>query len=484
MTTRLTTALLGACLAAGVAVAAPPSKPNVVLILADDLGVNDLGCYGRKEHHTPNLDRMAAEGMRFTCGYCAQPICSPARAAIMTGKSPARLHLTTFLPGRPDCASQTLLHPKINQQLPLEHQTLAEYLKGAGYATACVGKWHLGGAGFSPKDQGFDFVHAGTANTKPSDTEGGKGEYDLTRKAIEFIERSKDGPFFLYLAHNTPHIALGAKPQLVEKYKDTFNPTYAAMMESMDDTVGLLLAKLGELKLADNTIVIFTSDNGGLHVLEFPDGPSTHNTPYRAGKGFVYEGGLRVPLIVRWPGVVPAGKVSDVPVTQQDFVPTLLDACGVRAEVTFDGTSVLPLWKGDKLADRTLYWHFPHYTNQGSRPAGAIRDGRWKLIEHYEDGRTELYDLSTDVGEEKDLAVSEPERVKSMREKLAAWRKEMKAQGNTPNPAFDAALHKKLYVDVDPSKLKPDRTAAATRTVWQEWRNGMNAVVPKKKTKQ
>ena len=259
-------ALLGMLLNSAHSLAAD-RQPNIVLILADDLGINDLGCYGRKEHSTPNLDRLASQGMRFTCNYCAQPICSPARAAIMTGLAPARLHLTTFLPGRADCASQKLLHPKINQQLPLEHKTLAEYLKGAGYATACIGKWHLGGAGFSPKDQGFDFVHAGTPNTKPSDTEGGKGEYDLTRKAIEFIEKNREKPFFVYLPHNTPHIPLGAKPELIAKYRDTFNPNYAAMMESMDDTVGMLLKKLDELKLTENTIVIFTSDNGGLHVL-------------------------------------------------------------------------------------------------------------------------------------------------------------------------------------------------------------------------
>jgi arylsulfatase A-like enzyme len=460
---------------------AAETKPNIILILADDLGINDLGSYGRKEHHTPNLDRLASQGMRFTCSYCAQPICSPARAAILTGQSPARLHLTTFLPGRPDCASQKLLHPKINQQLPLEQKTLAEYLKEAGYATACVGKWHLGGAGFGPKDQGFDFVHVGTANTKPSDTEGGKGEYDLTRKAIEFIQSNKDRPFFLYLPHNTPHIPLAAKPELIEKYKDTFNPTYAAMMHSMDDAVGLLLAKLDELKLAEQTIVMFTSDNGGLHVLEFPDSPATHNTPFRAGKGFVYEGGLRVPLIVRWPGVVPSGKVTDVPVTQLDYLPTLLEACGVKVEGSFDGMSVLPLWKGDKISGRMLYWHFPHYTNQGSRPAGAVREGNWKLVEHYDNGRAELYDLSKDVSEAKDLAEREPERVKSMKAKLAAWRKSVNAQENTPNPAFEESLYKKLYVDVDVSKLKPERTAAATSAVWQEWRSGMNAVVPRKK---
>lgn len=455
--------------------------PNIVFILADDLGINDLGCYGRKEHHTPHLDRLASQGTRFTSSYCAQPICSPARAAILTGQSPARLHLTTFLPGRADCPSQKLLHPKINQQLPLEQKTLAEYLKETGYATACVGKWHLGGARFGPKEQGFDFVHAGIANSKPSETEGGKGEYDLTRKAIEFVEANRAKPFFLYLAHNTPHIPLAAKRDVIARYKDAFNPTYAAMIETMDDTVGLLLAKLDELKLSKNTIVIFTSDNGGLHVLEFPDSPATHNTPYRAGKGFLYEGGLRVPLIVRWPGSLDAGQVSDVPVSQLDFVPTLLAACGVKPEGPLDGEGFIAHYADSKRPLRPFFWHFPHYTNQGSRPAGAMREGNWKLIEHYEDGRLELFDLSKDVSEEKDLSASEPDRAKAMQVRLAAWRKDVKAQENTLNPAFNVALHKKLYVDVDVSKLKAGKSAAGVRAQFQEWRDGMNAVVPKKK---
>jgi arylsulfatase A-like enzyme len=462
---------------------AETGKPNIIFILFDDLGVNDLGCYGRAEHHTPHLDKLASQGMRFTTAYCSQPICSPARAAILTGKAPARLHLTTYLPGRPDCPSQKLLHPTINQRLPLEEKTLAEYLKAAGYTTACVGKWHLGGAKFGPKEQGFDFVHAGTANTQPSATEGGKGEYDLTRAALKFIEAKRTGPFFLYLPHNTPHIRLGAKPELIEKYKDAFNPTYAAMMHTMDDCVGLVMAKLEELKLAESTIVIFTSDNGGLHVLESPDSPATHNTPFRAGKGFVYEGGLRIPLIVRWPTFVRPGQVCDTPVTQADWVPTLLAYCGVKAEGDFDGTSILPLLKGDPLPARPLFWHFPHYTNQGSRPAGAIREGNWKLVEHYEDGRTELFHLSRDSGEERDVSADDPKRVAELKTKLADWRRSVGAQENKPNPAFDAARHRTLYVDTDVSKLKCGPTAAAMRPALKNWRDGMNAVLPRKKGK-
>src|SRR5437868_8869722 len=205
-------------------------KPNIVLIFADDLGINDLSCYGRKDQPTPNLDRMAAEGMRFTCGYCSQPICSPSRAGILTGKTPGRLHLTTFLPGRPDAKSQMVLHPKINMQLPLEEKTLAEYLKATGYTSACIGKWHLGNAGFLPKDQGFDVAYAGQANTTPSTTEGGKGEYDHTSHALQFIDDNKDKPFFLYVPFNTPHIPLAAKPEMIEKNKNAFYRTYTAMM--------------------------------------------------------------------------------------------------------------------------------------------------------------------------------------------------------------------------------------------------------------
>ncbi len=299
-------------------------RPNVVFILADDLGINDLHCYGRKDHNTPNLDKLAADGARFTAAYAACPVCSPTRAALMTGKSPARLHLTTFLPGRPDCPPQKLLHPKITQHLPLEEKTLAEYLKAAGYATGCFGKWHLGGKGFLPTDQGFDVYYPGKATTTPSATEGGKGEFDLTAKAIEFVEKNRGRPFFCYLAHNSPHIPYAAKPGLVKKNAGAFEPVYAAVIESLDETVGLLLKTLDELKLAESTIVVFTSDNGGLHVPEGPHQKVTHNTPYRAGKGYLYEGGIRVPLIVRWPGHVTAGRTIDTPVVTTDWLPTLL----------------------------------------------------------------------------------------------------------------------------------------------------------------
>ena len=462
--------------------AAEQRPPNVVFILADDLGINDLSCYGRKDQATPRLDQLASEGMRFTSAYCAQPICSPSRAAILSGLTPARLHLTTFLPGRGDAPSQKLLHPQINQQLALEHTTLAEHLKGAGYATACIGKWHLGGAGFGPKEQGFDVVYAGKPNTQPNADEGGKGEYDLTAHAIDFVRANKDKPFFLYLPHNNPHIPLDAKPELIAKFKASFNPTYAAVVNTLDDSVGRLLDALDELKLRDNTLVVFTSDNGGVHLPELKEDAATHNTPFRAGKGYVYEGGLRIPLIVRLPKVVPASKASDTPVINTDWLPTILDLCGVPFEANnSDGVSVVSLLKGGSLKARPLVWHFPHYNNQGGRPAGAIRAGDWKLIMHYEDGRVELFNLATDPAEEHDLYADNKKFVASMHDIHLAWRKSIGAQTNSPNPDFDAAWHKRLYQDFDTSRIKPEATAAAMTPKLREWRSGMDSIVSKAK---
>jgi arylsulfatase A-like enzyme len=394
----------------------------------------------------------------------------------MTGQGPARLHLTTFLPGRRDAPSQKLLHPPINQQLSLEEATLAERLKAAGYATACIGKWHLGGRGFEPPLQGFDVYFPGDANTKPSDIEGGKGEFALTSAAERFIADNRERPFFLYLCHNSPHIPLAAQQALVEKYARAFNPMYAAVIESLDASIGRLLAKLDELKLTDRTLVVFTSDNGGLHVLESPQTPATHNGPFRAGKGFVYEGGLRIPLLVRLPGRIKPG-VTEAPVINTDWTPTILELAGVKTTDRFDGVSIVPELTGSPRAERTFYWHFPHYTNQGSRPAGAIRQGPYKLIEHYEDGRLELFDLSRDPGELHDRSAQEPDRASKLREKLAAWRRTVRAQMNTPNPNYDAGRAKPLYADIDISLLKPATTAAEMAEKLGPWRAGMNAAV-------
>ncbi len=452
-------------------------RPNIVFILCDDLGINDLHCYGRQDHHTPNLDRLATQGIRFTSAYCAQPICSPSRAAILTGKAPARLHLTTFLPGRPDCVSQKVLHPEIEMQVPLAEKMLPRYFKEAGYATAAIGKWHVGGKGFGPLEHGFDAYHPGQANTKPSDTEGGKGEYDLTAFAERFIETNRNRPFLVYLAHNAPHIPYAAQQRRIDSNAGAFEPVYAGVIETIDDTVGRLLAKLEALNLAERTIVVFTSDNGGLHVPEGPHRRITHNTPYRAGKGFVYEGGLRIPLIVRWPGHVPAGVVFDAPLLNTDWLPTLLELSGLPSPKGLDGLSQAPLLLGHgPAARRAFFWHFPHYTNQGSRPTGAMRDKNWMLVEFYDENTVELYDLSNDIRETRNVAAEHPERTAKMRVALAAWRQGVKAQTNKPNSEFDPAKFRELYVDVDASRFDP---ALAKQDEWEkmwEWRKGMNTV--------
>ncbi len=457
-----------------------PAKPNIVFILADDLGINDLGCYGRKDHKTPNLDKLASEGTRFTAAYAACPVCSPTRAALMTGLNPARLHLTTFLPGRPDCSAQLLLHPKIAQNLPATSKTIADYLKAGGYATACFGKWHLGAKGHLPTDHGFDLYYPGKANTPPSDLEGGKGEFDLTKQAMQFVETHAKEPFFLYLAHNTPHIPYTASAKRVAQNADAFEPTYAAVIESMDETVGLLLKKIDDLNLQNQTIVIFTSDNGGLHAPEGGHQKITHNTPYRAGKGYLYEGGIRVPLIVRWPGKIAAKRLIDTPVITTDWLPTLLELSGSKPPAGLDGVSLAGLLTDNaKLPERPLFWHLPHYTNQGSRPSGAVREGDWKLIEHYETGKAELYNLAQDAGEQTDLAAKEPERTKALQDKLTQWRSQVSAQENTPNPKADRALHQVLYIDLDPSRFDPLKAKKPDLMRMQQWRKQMNAAVTK-----
>ncbi len=458
--------------------AAVAAKPNVVFILCDDLGVNDLHCYGRQDHRTPHLDKLAGQGTRFTSAYCAQPICSPSRAALLTGKNPARLHLTTYLPGRADCAAQKVLHPEIEMQVPLTEKALPRYFKEAGYACGAFGKWHIGGKGFGPVEHGFDSYHPGKANTPPTATEGGKGEYDLTAAAMQFIEAKRDQPFLVYLAHNTPHIPYDAQAARIANNKGAFEPVYAGVIETLDDTIGKLLTKLEELKLVENTIVIFTSDNGGLHVPEGPHQRITHNSPFRAGKGYVYEGGLRIPLLVRWPGRVPAGRVSDEPVLNTDWIPTLLELAGLPAAAGLDGVSFAAGLTGrGAYPQRQFCWHFPHYNNQGGRPSGAMRDGPWLLVEFFDEAKAELFNLADDIGETRDLAAQQPERVAKLRAALAAWRTANAAQGNRPNPDFDAAKYRALYQDVDASRFAPALAdAAGWQQIW-DWRKGMNEAV-------
>lgn len=450
--------------------------PNIVFILADDLGIRDLGSYGRQDHKTPNLDRLAAEGLRFTSAYAASPICSPSRAAIMTGRYPARLHITTYLPGRPDAPSQRLLHPIIRQQLPLEEVTIAERLRELGYATAAIGKWHLGNAGYTPLEQGFDVYHPGQATTKPTETEGGKGEYDLTNEAIKFVDANRERPFFLYLAHNNPHIPFAAWPPRVDENRGAFDPDYAATVQTLDDSVGRLLARLDESGLRDRTIVVFTSDNGGLHMPEGRHRRVTYNTPLRAGKGYVYEGGLRVPLIVRGPGV-PAGRTIEAPIVNTDWTPTLLELAGGKPPAGIDGVSQAEVIRTGRpsTAERTFVWHIPHYTNQGSRPSGAVRDGRWKFVEQYDDERVELFDLEADPAETRDLSKAQPARTSGLRQRLREWRKSIGAQENTPNFAFDPNLYKQIYVDFDSSRFDPLHASEAQWQAAAQWRQRMDA---------
>ncbi len=453
------------------------SLPNIVFVICDDLGINDLHCYGRKDHRTPNLDRLAEQGVRFTSAYASQSICSASRAGLLTGLNPARLHLTTYLPGRPDASSQRVLHPEITLNIPLSVKTFPRYFKEAGYVTGFVGKWHVGSE-LGPAEHGFDSVYCpvGRSNTTPSETEGGKAEYELTRKTLEFIDAHQDRPFAVYLGHHTPHIPYKAHPRLVERNQGAFEPVYAALMETLDHTIGMLLAKLDELDLTENTIVVFTSDNGGLHVPEGPHEKVTHNTPFRAGKGHVYEGGQRVPLIVRWPGQVPAGRVLDAPVNNIDWIPTLLELAGAPAPSGLDGVSFAKGLTGGEIPERTLFWHFPHYTNQGSRPCGAIREGNWLLVEPYDGEKPELYDLGVDIGQKRNLAERHPERVAALCAALEAWRVENRVQRNTPNPDCIEEKFRALYVEVDPSRFDPLAADASDWARMRTWRYGMDEV--------
>ena len=488
-----------------------PHPPNIVFILADDLGWKDLGCYGSEFYETPNLDRLAQEGMRFTDAYASACVCSPTRASLLTGKSPARLHLTDWLPGRPDQPSQRLHRPNFQTFLPKEEHTLAETLREKGYATACIGKWHLGEATETwPEHQGFDLNIAGSGKGNPASyfspyglpnlADGPAGEYltdRITDEALRFLDKNKDKPFFLYLPHYAVHTPLQAKGDLVEKYRAKAGsisgekkaeflsdlgcsvrqvqnqPTYGAMVESMDKSVGRILEKLAELGIEKNTIVFFTSDNGGLSTAE---GSPTSNLPLRGGKGWPYEGGVRVPLIVRWPGMTKAGSISSHPVISTDLYSTILQMVGLsprQKEIT-DGVSFIPAIKGEKQTENPLFWHYPHYSNQGGAPYGAVRLGNWKLIEWYEDKRLELYDLKADLGEKNNLALKEPEKTASLVRLLHDWRQRVDAQMPTDNPLKaklgyplrDGGFARKGFNLWDPSIIKVGDTYHMFASCW------------------
>ena len=466
------------------ATGAPPATrpPNVVLLVADDLGWNDLGCYGRTDQRTPQLDALAAQGVRFTAATSAGSVCSPSRAAMLTGQHPARLNLTTFLPGRPPAHADRLLSPTINQHLPEGVATLADQLKSLGYRSVFLGKWHLGGAGQGPLTRGFDAAIAGSANPGQESPEGGKGELGNAQAAVDFIDAHQAShaaePFLLTIGFNSPHIPLAAPQRLIDANSTSFNPLYAAVVEGLDTAVGKILAALDRHGLADTTLVVFTSDNGGLHVPEGSPLPATHNTPFRAGKGFLYEGGLRVPLIVRLPGRSTPGRTVDSPVSTGDILPTICHLSGAAQPAPCDFLSFLPLLSVEEAAERPerpLFWHQPHATNQGGRPAGAIRVGDWKLIEHYEDGRLELFNLAIDPGEQADRRADEPSRVAALRGRLEAWRRDVGARGMKANGQFSPQAWRACYVDTDVSTLRAAPTAIEMAPGLEAWRSAMQA---------
>jgi len=464
---------IGACLVGGGHCA---ERWNVVLIVVDDLGWSDLGCYGADLHETPNVDRLAADGMRFTDAYAAAPVCSPTRAALMSGHQPAQLHMTIW--------RESAAHPPMNRKvippitvedLPLPVVTIAEQLQRAGYVTAHIGKWHLGDAAHYPQTQGFDleiggthwgcpatffYPYRGQAHNEfryvPGLGLGKKGDYltdRMTDAAVQFIDDARAQPFFLYMAYYTVHTPIECKKELVQRFAKRVAPemhhqnaTYAAMAYSMDQNVGRILARLESKKLDRKTLVILTSDNGGFINPWGPFTAVTNNAPLRSGKGSLYEGGIRVPLIVRLPGVTVAGSECHEPVVSTDLYQTIIDVVSDRGKFIPYGTpaskSLRPLLEDPSahLGRPALFWHYPHYYPTTS-PVSAVRSGNWKLLEYLEDDSLELYNLHDDLGEKTNLAKAKPDITRRLREQLHAWRKSVHAQMPTPNSNWHGAQH-------------------------------------------
>ena len=449
----------------------PEQPENVIVFLVDDLGWTDLGSYGSDLYETPNIDRLAQEGVKFTNAYAACTVCSPTRASLMTGKYPARLHLTDWIAGHVNEYGK-LRVPDWTQYLPPEETTLAEVAKSANYATASVGKWHLGDDTiYYPQHQGFDLNVAGYYRGQPpsyfapyvrgEDTipylaEGPPGEYltdRLTEEASRFIRQHRAEPFLLYLPYYAVHTPIQAKDSLTAYYRQKhqpgmqhFNPEYAAMIHTTDQSVGRLMQLLDSLALSERTTIIFTSDNGGLSFR----GQVTNNAPLRAGKGSAYEGGVRVPMIVKRPQHAPQGQVSDEPVITMDVFATVADILRAPAQPSSryqDGISLLEeLQDTAAVLDRdALFWHYPHYHPGGARPYSAVRQNNFKLIEFLEDQRLELYDLEEDIGETTNLVAELPEIANELYDRLDTWRKEVDAQMPTPNPNYDSLRAQHFY---------------------------------------
>ncbi|HEV2294502.1 MAG TPA: sulfatase [Tepidisphaeraceae bacterium] len=456
-------------------------RPNVVVFLADDLGARDLGCTGSTFYESPNVDALAKRGAVFTQAYAACPVCSPTRAAILTGRYPARVGITDWIgavqpqevKSNPRWKDKPMLPAPYKEHLPLEEVTLAEAMCEAGYATCFLGKWHLGAQKFMPHAQGFDASIGATHRGSPGKNgylapyndfitnlaPGPEGEHldlRLANEAAQWIaKRDKDRPFLLYFSLYDVHTPLMAPPATIRYFEekktklglaDAFDkagdsklrlnqahPTYAAMVKTMDDAVGIVVKQLEAQGMLDDTIIVFTSDNGGLSTTE---GSPTSNAPLRAGKGWPYEGGVRVPQVMVVPGVTSPGSTTHVLTTSTDLFPTLLGACGLpaRGKDHADGVNLLPALKNQALPNRPLFWHYPHYGNQGGSPFSAVRSGDWKLIAFHDPNQpAELYNLSADPSETKDLAAEHPDRVASLRQTLNAWKRAVGAVDSIPN---------------------------------------------------
>lgn len=471
-TWRVTLAVAAALLSPH-ATRAQDAPVNVVMIVVDDLGWRDLGVTGSERYATPAIDRLAAESVRFTQFYSASPVCSPSRASLMTGRHPARLAITNWIGGE---QHGLLRQAEYERSLPLDEVTIGDAFRAAGYATGYIGKWHLGPDGFLPDAQGFETTVAVNRGGQPGsyfppygrrgtdwavpDLEGDPPDAYLTDRltdaAVRFIATPREQPFLLVLGHYTVHTPLQAPEGLVKEWEGRLgrtgtdptappllerdaltrtrqdHPVYAAMVETLDRSVRRIADTLRALGLWDRTAVVLVSDNGGLSTVAGRPGP-TSNLPLRAGKGWLYEGGIRVPLLVRWPGTTREGDTVATPATTDDLLPTLLELAGLpAAERTLDGVSLAPLLAGGTIAPRPLYWHFPHYHDSGNRPSGAVRDGDYKLIEWFETGAVELYDLDADEAELHDLSEDRPEVAERLRARLAAWRERVGARMPTP----------------------------------------------------
>lgn len=456
------------------------NRPNVIFILADDVGWKDFGCYGSNFHETPHLDALAADGMRFTRAYAANPVCSPSRASIMTGKYPHRVGITDYInmqsTNQPERwpRNTPLLPAPYNEQLALDETTIAEAMKTAGYLTYFAGKWHLGGEAYWPENQGFDSNKGGYTAGQPASwfapyrnprlPDGPEGEYlpeRLTNETVRFIRENRDTSFFIYHALYLAHTPLRAQPAVIEKYrqkadrlglKDDFgiegknkvrlvqsNPVYAAMIEALDNVVGAIIRTLKEEGLYDHTIIIVTADNGGLSTAE---GHSTSNMPLRAGKGWVYEGGIREPLIIRAPGITRPASISEALVCSPDFFKTILDLAGqkVPGSADLDGQTLRSVLQGKQQKKRTLFWHYPHYSNQGGPPASCIMKGDWKLIKWYRLNKNyyELFNVKNDISEKHDLSSRYPRKLTLMKNELERFLQHTEARLPTPNKAYTA----------------------------------------------